>query len=417
MKRVKLSYFIAKKISSLRQNGKSTISVKIATISIAISIIVMVISSAVVVGFREDISERLFDFSADFQIVEVTNVSYANDKSISSNNNYINTLKENELLSSVSEFVFKTALLKSETDVKGFGLKGIGADFDWRELEKYLIDGEILNVGDSVREKKILISKKIADQLSVSVGDKIEAIYFSKPPRRDIFSVGGIYSSNISEIDNSLVFCDIRDLQRVNGWGADVFTGYDLYLKNAGDYKQALLQIDKAISNSSSSLYRQEALVDTRDRYDYIFGWFELLRNNEVVIIVIMIIVSLFNVVSMVLIILLQKTSMIGVLKSLGMRDSYIELIFVFRGMKELISGVIYGNVIAIVLCLLQKKYEIIKLDGNNYMVSSVPISLEVDRILFVNVLLLTVLFVSQLFATKIVTKMEPYKAIKYEKR
>lgn len=417
MKGVKLSYYIAKKINSVKLYGQSVVSVRIATISIAVSIIVMVISSAVVNGFREDITERLFNFAADFQVVDISNGSYTNDKYISTKNNYIHSLNDNKYIDGVSGFVFKTALLKSQKGMKGVGLKGVGSDFDWTRLDKYLVEGKVLHTASDAREKKVFVSQKTADQLNVSVGDRVEVVYLSQPPRRDLFTVGGVYRSNIPDIDERLVLCDIRDLQRINGWQDDMITGYDLYLKDSEYYIDAESDIEEVVHGSSSSFYRKETIVDTRSKYDSLLGWLELLGINELVIMIIMIIVSVFNVVSMVLIILLQKISMIGILKSIGMRDFYINLIFVFRAMKELIRGVVIGNVVAIILCVLQKRYELITLDNASYLVSSVPISLEVEMIIFINVILLTALFISQLLATMIVTKMQPYKAIKYEKR
>ena len=417
MRNILLSYNIARKLNSSVKAKQVSVSVKIASISIAVSLIVMLISSAVVVGFRSDISNRLFDFTADFQIVESSSYALGDDKSLSVKNYFTQSVSSLDFVEGISKYIFKTALLKTDASMKGVALKGVGDDFDWNRILPYIVAGEVINTSDSVRHKQIVISQRLANQLELKLGDRVEVAYFTKPMRRDLLTISGIFSCNLPDIDDNFVYCDIRDLQRINQWDKTMVTGYDVFLNDDSRYEETRNKITKLLYSSNEIGSHPKRLLDTRSEYDYIFGWFDMQKTNELVIIIIMIIVSVFNVISMTLIILLQKTSMIGVLKSLGMKDYVIQFIFVIRGMKELLLGVFAGNVLGIVLCWVQLKYKIIKLDSSSYMVSSVPIELDIDRILVINGILLLMLLVSQLLVTHIVTKIQPYKAIKYEKR
>ncbi len=416
MSKFKLGYKIAKKLSNGNKSKQVKISVRVAIVSVAISIAVMIISSSIVLGFRNTISEKLFDFSADFQIVEASNYNLSKTKHIEVSKTEDTAISALECVKTSSRFVIKSAICRNGQNIKGIAMKGIDCDFDWQRFYKYIVEGETLDT-EGRRKKNVLISQKLADDLNLSIGDKLQVYYIEESSRRDIFKISGLYSSSIPEIDNNIIYVDIRDLQRVNGWNENQISGYDIFINEGFDKESAKDEISKTLYTFDKSNIKTKTVVDTRSTYEYLFGWLDLLRTNELVIIIIMMIVSVFNVVSMMLIMLLQKTSMIGILKSLGMQNFTIKTIFVFMGMRSLFYGLIIGNIFGVTLCLLQKNFNLISLNLDSYMLKNVPIYLSFEKLILVNVLLITTLIISQLLATILISKIEPYKAIKYEKR
>lgn len=410
-----VDFFIAKRISGAKEGRRDGVMSRVATVSVAICIGVMLIATFIVRGFQDTISVKITGLLSHIDIVNFEN-RYSDDaRPIDKNMAYLQSIGGKTYVKNIFPYAVKAGVLKSKDDVKGVMLRGLDSLYDTSFFEPFMVEGTIPDFASKEKKKEVLISKSMATTLSLKVGDKVEMLFVDDTPLRDRFEISGIYSTSFGEYDDVNVVTDLRNVQRLNDWSAAQVSGVSVVLHDLDELEAARKEIGEIIDRADDSTH-SENIIDIKERYGDIFEWLNMQNVNETVILTIMIIVSAFNMITMMLILLLQKTSMIGVFKSIGMRDRTIRNIFILRLMKITLWGMLYGNIVAIGLGLLQKHYALLTLSGDGYMLSVVPIAINGVDILLINSITFITLTLLQLIPTMLISKLSPYKSLKYDK-
>jgi lipoprotein-releasing system permease protein len=315
----------------------------------------------------------------------------------------------------IQKFITKGGIIKTENDNQGVMLKGIDSDFDWTFFSSCLLDGQIFSISDTATTNNILISKKLAQMLRLKTGDKFDVYFVQEPPRLRRFTVCGIYSTQLDEIDKSLVLCDIKHLQKIYGWSKNQISGMEIQVDDIKNIDNLTSKVsDKVVFNTYNNGSRLW-VNNIQQLYPHLFAWLDLLDTNVIIIILLTIAVAGFNMVSGLLIMLLERTSMIGILKSIGMQNFNIQKLFLYRISFIVVKGLVIGNLTGIACCWLQQHFEIIKLDAASYFVNTVPINLNVFHVLSLNVLSITAIMLVLIIPSQIITKISPEKTIRFE--
>ena len=288
--------------------------------------------------------------------------------------------------------------------------------YDWSFFRQNLVEGELPDVQSGVRTKDIAVSRSLADLLEVAVGDPLEMLFIQDPPRRDLFRVAGIYDTQFSEIDHMMVLTDLRNVQRLNGWDSTQITGFEIATSDFGRLEPFTDDVYQVVfDNLTGDEHDSLRVINIRERFPMIFDWLDAHNVNAGVIITVMLLVALFNMIAALLIILLERTSMIGTLKALGMGNRALQKMFVIRSSFVIIKGMFWGNVVGIGLCLLQHCTGWISLSQEGYFLTTVPIFIDWGWLALLNAA--TFLFIVALLAlpTMIISLILPEKTIRFE--
>jgi len=412
-----LELFIAKKITTNEKNDGNISHpiISIAKVSITLGISVMILAVAIVTGFKSEITNKVIGFGSHIQITNYDNNSSFETQPIEKNAISISSIKNIPGISHVQTFATKPGILKTKSDIQGVVLNGIGTDYDWSFFEKHLVEGRIIHLTDSTKSKDILISKKLSSLLHLKVGDKLAVYFIQQPPRVRSFTISGIYDTGIEEFDKLFLICDIQHIQKLNDWSNDQVSGYEIFI-NDFDNLEFIEQHVRGITASSFTDDGAGLKVKSIVRkYPQIFSWLDMLNLNVWIILSLMILVAGFNMVSGLLIIILEKTSMIGILKALGTPNWSIRKIFLYQSSMLIGKGLLWGNIIGISICLLQYWFKIIPLDPTNYYVDTVPINLKFSHILLLNIGSLIATISMLLVPSYLITKITPAKAIQFD--
>ena len=406
--------FIAKRLITSKKY-KSSISspiIKIGMIAIALGIIVMLISIATGIGLQKKIREKVSGFNGHVQIVNYdSNNSLVSVKPISTNQSFYPVFQNVKGIQSVQVFAQKAGIIKTKSDFEGIILKGVGADYNWNFFKEYLVDGMLPKYTDK-RSDAILVSKSIADRLHLQVADTI-AVWFIRanpnklPQIRKLF-IKGIYKSDFLEFDNTFVIGDIKHIQRLNKWKPDEVGGFEVLLEDFD-------QIDTLSKEIRAELPPTLNSYSIKEKFPYVFEWISLFDSNIIAIIIIMVLVAGFNMVTALLVLILERTQMIGILKALGDTDWHIRKIFLYQATYLIVRGILYGNIIGLALLFIQKHFGIIRLNPETYYVDTVPVYLSVGYIVILNVGVVVLSYVMLLLPSYFITKISPVKAIRFE--
>ncbi len=417
-----LPHYIAQKI--LSQSGKKkSISrpiVKIAIGGIALGIAVMIITLAIVVGFQNEIRDKVTGFSSHITVASYdNNVSYE-PSPISRHQQFSEQLKNNDAIQHIQVFATKNGIIKTKTDNEGVILKGIDADYDWTFMQSVLKEGSVLkNLKDSLPSREIIISSYLANRLGIKLGGKM-LVYFVTEKKgseqtdayayeqrvRD-FYVKGIYETGFDEYDSKIVFVDIAQLQKLNYWTADQVGGFEIALHQTAQLDMMGDYIHEICGQGLTAQTIKQANPS-------IFSWLDLMDTNALIIIVLMLLVSGINMISALLIIILERTNMIGILKALGAANNNIREIFIYQALYLIGRGMLWGNLIGISLIVLQHKYKWISMPQETYYISYIPIHIDYLHILLLNVCTFFVCTLMMIIPTLIITKISPVKAIRF---
>ncbi|MFA7116699.1 MAG: FtsX-like permease family protein [Bacteroidales bacterium] len=413
-----INLHIAKKIGSkLGSNKKriSSISNLIAIISIAISMFVIVIAVVISDGFKKEISDKVSGFSGELNLMypgtRIGEVKYPIDKRF----DYLDDIKNIDGVTSINGVAYVPGMLQTSLEVQAVFFKGVDSFYDMSFFEKHLVKGHIPNLSTEKSSKEILISKRLAKMLNFDIGDKIYAYFVSDQVKARRFIISGIYSIQLEQIDKTLVVTDIRQVQQLNKWSKNQVSNIEIRLDDQisdNERDEIKSQIDNLIISSSDE-NSDVVLTDIHKTYAHLFDWLGLLDFNVGAILLLMIIVAGFNMVSSLLIILFEKISMIGLLKSLGMRDRSIRHIFIYRGGSLLVKGMLIGDAIAIVFSIVQYYFEILKLNPVNYFVDHVPIYFNVSSFLLLNGLAFIIIMLILIIPSQYIARVSPEKTMR----
>lgn len=374
----------------------------------------MILAVSILSGFKKEIRKKVAGFGSHIQIINHdSNLSLETDP-VSKNQAFYQYIDTIPGIQHIQVFANKFGIIKTDTDFLGIFLKGIGSDFDWSFFNNYIIDGEKFDVNDSLRTNKIIISKYISSQLKIKTGDKIIVHFPQDPPRTRRLEVNGIYDTGFIEFDKVYILCDISHIQRLNNWSSDMIGGFEIFIDDFGNLdfmKNIVYQIAGTSFLEDGSKLK---VVDLKDNNPEVFDLLSLYDTNVWVILTLMLIVAGFNMVSGLLILILERTNMIGILKALGAEDLSIRKVFLFLCGFLISKGLFWGNIIALFICFIQSQFKIIKLDPANYDISYVPINLNISHIVLLNLGTFIITLFMLIFPSLIISRISPDKTIKF---
>lgn len=412
-----LELFIARKVyfgESTKQKVSSP-AIKIAVAGIAIGLAAMVLSVCIVVGFKKEIRDKVIGFGSHIQITSFANTASYDTKPVRLSDSLLSVLQSNPNIEHIESYATKPGIIKTDTDFQGVVLKGVGENYDWSFFKDNMIEGDVFQPSDSTVANQAIISKYIADRLHLKLGDSFFSYFIQDPPKVRKFTITGIYSTNFEDYDKLFMIVGLNTVQRLNSWDANQVSGLELRVK---DYSRLQEVKDDLFFQMAGSHDGDGNALFTRSIEDInpmIFSWLSLLDMNVWVIIILMLAVSGFTMISGLLIIILERANMIGILKALGCRNTDIRKIFLYISSFLIIKGMIWGNVIALVICILQKMFGIIKLDPATYYVIEMPVYLNPIYIILINIGALLISLAMMIGPSYLIARISPAKSIKFE--
>ena len=403
--------FIARGILSKDKNNFSRPIVRISIISISLGLAVMILSLAITTGFKDAISQKVIGFGSHIKITSFDLNKSFESSPVEIDQPFYPSLTDSNGIRHIQVFATKSGLVKSEDQIQGIVLKGIWTDFDWSFFKKNIVEGKLVKIDPEKRTNDILISKRIADKLNFNLGDAVR-IYFINPdeisPRGRKFIIKGIYETGLEEFDELFVIGDIRHIQKLNNWDSNQVSGFEVYVDNFRNMGDAY----ELVYNTIGYHLNAESI---QDLYPQIFDWLDLQDINVIIILILMIAVATINMVSTLLILILEKTNMIGILKALGTKNTSVRKVFLYNAVYIIGKGLLWGNLFGLAMAFLQQQFGFIRLDQESYYVSAVPIQLELLPIVFLNIGILAICVLFLLIPSYIITKISPVKAIRWE--
>jgi len=412
-----LPYFIAQRLIKGRREGTSfsrPINV-IAIIGIAMGLAVMILAVSILTGFKKEIREKVVGFGSHIQIMNFdSNISFETTP-ISENQEFVSRIKQIPGIKHLEVFATKAGIIKTEEDTQGVILKGIGSDFDWSYFRSNMVDGSVFTVNDTGRTDKVIISKKISDMLRLRTGDSFAMYFVQKPIRMRKFTICGIYETSLEEFDKIYVFCDIGHIKRLNGWEDDQVSGFEIFIDDFDELDAMTMAVRDAIGYKITEEESKFKVTNIRIKYPQIFDWLNFQDINVIIIILLMLIVAGFNMISGLLILILEKTNMIGILKALGSEDTTIRKVFLYQAAYLIGKGLLWGNMIGIGLAYIQLKTGVVTLDPSSYYIKTVPVNLELAHILLLNAGTMIAIIIMLLVPSQLISRITPVKAIRYD--
>lgn len=408
--------FIAKRFLKGSDAGNlSKPFIRITIIAIALSLAIMIVSIAVITGFKREIKSKVVGFGSHIQITNYDSNQSYETQPIPSDLPCMADVKKIKGIKHIQVFGIKAGIIKTQTDIQGVVLKGIASDFDWTFFKHNLVEGDIFNTNDSVPTNKTLISKTLSNLLRLKVGDTYDIFFVQEPPRFRRFIVAGIYDTQMPEFDKMYVLCDLRHIRKLNGWKDNEITGYELLVDNLDKVDDLALQVDDIagfVFFGDGSRLKVQSIMD---KYPNIFDWLGLQDINAAVLIVLMLLVAGINMISGLLIIILEKTGTIGLLKALGSSNYSIRKVFLIQSAYIMVKGLIIGNIVGISICLLQHYFGIVKLDEEYYFLSVVPINLQFWHVLILNIAAFLVGMAMLVVPSMVVSRISPDRSLKFD--
>lgn len=416
-----LEFFIAKRIH-FRQDKKniSRPAVRIAIIGIALGLAIMIISVAVVIGFKQEIRNKTIGFGGHIQLVNIESINNYDTHPIKINNADIDSLRKIKGVKDVQLFATKPGIIKTEDAFQGIVLKGVDKNFDWSFFAQHLVEGEMPHLSTDSVSNNVLISKQLARLMKLDVGSQFFTYFVNEQVRARRFIVGGIYETNFTDFDKLFLITDMRHIQQINAWDVDEVSGIEILINDFSkldviadkvyDYSQ-IMYTENEDADDAIRLYTQTI----KDINPQIFGWLDLLDMNVWVILILMLAVAGFNMISGLLILILERTNMIGILKSLGATNWSVRKIFLYHSFFLISKGMMWGNAIGLTICALQYFFNIVPLKAEAYYVSSVPIVLNWTLLVLLNIGTLLASVLMMIGPSYLITKILPAKIIRYE--
>ncbi|HRZ97603.1 MAG TPA: ABC transporter permease [Paludibacter sp.] len=411
-----IEYFIAKRIHF--QQGKKNVSrpaVRIATIGIALGLAVMIIALAVVVGFKQEIRNKTIGFGGHIQVANFDNNSTYETNPIRADKTLLSKISAIDNVKHVQLFATKPGIIKTDTEFQGIVLKGIEANFDWDFFKSNLVEGKTIDIKEDTLKNEVVISKYLANLLGLKLGDSFFTYFIEEKVRARKFSITGIYSTNFVEYDKLFMLTDLRHVQQLNNWDSAQYSGIEILIDDFDKLDITGNAVYAATSNrfdkEGDALYTQTI----KQINPQTFGWLELLDMNVWVILILMLSVAGFTMISGLLILILERTNMIGILKSVGATDWSVRKIFLYHSFFLIGKGMIWGNIIGLSLCTLQYFTHLMPLDPESYYVSYVPVVFNWTNLFLLNAGTFIASVLMMIGPSYLITKISPAKIIRFE--
>jgi lipoprotein-releasing system permease protein len=403
------AYFIARRILSGDRANFSRPIVRIAIVSIAIGLTVMFVSIAILTGFQNQIREKVIGFGAHILISHYNENPSTEPKPVSIHQDFYPGIEKVKGINHIQVYATKAGIIKSKEQIQGVVLKGVGDEFNWSFFRDKIVEGVPFTVSDTEKTNDVLISKSLANLLQIKLNDDLRMYFIaggSTLGRK--FKVCGLYETGMSEFDNVYVIGDIHHVQKLNGWTGEEVEGFEVFIDHFDDLDRLGEVVYKSIGFSLDATTIQQV-------YPQIFDWLDLQDTNVIIILALMVLVAAITMISTLLILIIERTNMIGILKALGMKNGNIRRIFLFNSIYIIGIGMVAGNLMGITLCLLQQNFGLISLPQESYYVSVVPIHLDTINILLLNAGTLVVCSFMLIAPSFIITRIHPVNAIRFD--
>lgn len=412
-----LNLFIAGRLFRRLDEGKrgARPAINIATAGVAVGLAVMIVAICTALGFRHEISEKVVGFGAHVQVINYASFETGTPQPIEVTSVLVEEIGRLSCVRHVQRFCDKQGILKTDTDFKGIALRGVGSDFDPSFLAAHIVEGEMPAFTDSASSNKIVISRRTADELCLTVGSRIYAYFFDKSIRTRRFTVAGIYCTDLAEFDNVLAFTDIYTTQRLNHWAEDQFGGLEIQLNDFGKLDESAAEIVRCAGKSPDAYGQTYATLTIKELYPQIFAWLDLLNINVWVILILMTAVAGFTMISGLLIIILERANFIGIMKAMGATNSTIRRIFLYFSVLIIGRGIVWGNIVGLSLVVLQRYTHLFRLDAATYYVDAVPVLLHPGYLLAVNASTLVICTLALIIPSFLVSHISPVRAIRFD--
>ncbi len=413
-----LELFIAKRLVSDKEN-KGSVSrslVKITTFGISLGLSVMIIAVAVVTGFKKEITNKVIGFGGDLQIENLDNNSSYETEPISSSQDFINDIKKLPLVKHVQPFGIQSGILKTKSEVQGIVLKGVDQDYDWSFFEKNLKEGKLPRIVNQETSNELLISSRVADLLKLKVNQDIALFFIIEQQvymRR--MKVTGIYETGLEEFDKLFALGDIKHIRKVKKWEPDQITGFEINITDFNELDNAKSQVNRIMGVNIQEDGSGLRLTSIVDKNSQMFDWLNLQNLNVWIILILMLVVAGFNMISGLLILILDRTKMIGLLMSMGAQSVNIRRIFLYQSGFLVLRGLLWGNIIGLGICAIQYFFKIVKLEQSSYFISSVPINFNVIHIFLLNAGTLAAIMLMLLIPSIIISRINPDVTLRYD--
>ena len=409
-------FFIVKKIirsSTGKKSGANTL-VNVSVIAIALSVAVMILSIAILAGFKKEIKDKLTGFGSHIQISRLTSNNSWETGPISLNQPFLKSLKQEPDISGIYPFATKPGMVQSGKELQGIILKGVAPGYKWDFFSRNLIAGRVPDL-DNPDSLEVLISKSLANRLRIVTGMKIPTYFIQDPPRMRPFKVCGIYETGLEEYDQVFVYCHLEQIRDINNWTSTDISGFEIRLKDPSKMDQVAAHIRDVVDKStinSDNLMQVKTLKDLAPGF---FDFLSLTDTNVWVILALMILIAGFNMISGLLIIILDRTKMIGTLKALGTDNRSMSKIFLYQAVYIIGKGLLLGNIIGLAIAFIQDRFRVIPLNPISYFVDSVPIHINPFHLLILNVGTLLLTLLMMIIPATFLTRISPGKTIKFD--
>ena len=403
-----LPYFIAKRISDPGGNSFSSIIHKIAIASVAIGLAIMIVSFLILGGFQQNIKQKIFSFAGHIQVTKFSLDNSFEQPPISIDPVVLDQLRASPHISHIQGFALKPGLLSVNDEVFGVLFKGVGSSFDPRLFEDYMVAGTLPAFKKEEASLDIMVSRQVAADMQLQIGDRVVMYFVQDPPRNRRLRVTGIFDTGLEEFDEKIIVGDIDLIRRLNDWKEDEVGGYEVFVEDFDEIDDAEEQIIDII-NPSLTTKRAD------DEYLEMFEWLALLNQNVFIFLGLILFVACFNMVSVLFILIMERTQMIGILKALGASNKQVRRIFANNGFRLVLKGCLIGNLIAIGFGALQYYLRLIPLDPQNYFMAYVPISWNWWITIGINALSLGAIFLMLFIPTSVISRVQPVKAIRFD--
>jgi lipoprotein-releasing system permease protein len=407
-----LSYFISKRISRQQKQGFASSIHSIAIVIVGVGLASVIISFLIMRGFQETVMNKIYSFNGHLMVTKYTMNYSLEEQPMNYHIDVYENPGEYPYIKHAQEYAHKPGLIKTESDdILGVVFKGVGRNYDVNSFTENIIEGKFIDLQDSGYSNQVVVSRIIANKLQASVGDDVimHFFHFQGPPRVRKLTITGIYETNLSEyFDSKFIIGDLRLIQRLNDWPDSIAGGLEIFLKDPSSIDEA----GYAIAENMDFDLNVEAVSD---KYIQVFEWLNLLSRQVVILLGIILIVVSVNIVSIVLILVMERTQMIGILKALGGGNRFIRSIFIYSGVSLITKGLLLGNLIGLGLCYIQYRFKVVKLNPHDYYMSFVPISWEWEVVAVLNIFTFFIVSLVLLLPTMVIARINPIKAIRFD--
>ena len=417
---MRVEYMLAERTARYEKGSRSTVMMRLASVTVGLGIAVMILTLAVVAGFRQQINGALRGMMADMTICDVSGLMRQESEAVVPSAEFVAEVGAIKGVRSIAPQVTLNGMAKSGDNVAGLQIKGIDQHYDTEWWQSVLLEGALPDFEAEHRGKELLLSEATARKLDVAVGDKVEMLFAvgDERPRRDRFKVSGIFRTGLEEMDLRMAVGDVRDVRRIVGWADDEVSGYDVMLSEdaaADEVSEAIFQIIDSRYDAGDKSVGSLVASSLSERFPVVFDWLKAHSINARVIIVIIMVVVLFNMAAAMLIMVLDRTAMIGSLKALGMRNRAIRRMFLYRAARLFVAGALWGNVVALALVGVQALWHPVELNPSGYMLSELPVRVELGRVVQLNVGAMAVTVLTMLLPSAMIARISPSESLKYK--